>query len=150
MRPTRLIKSVKRTLVLQQWPFRSRFTALLLAALPQFPDRRIQKYHGNFRRFQSRRVSRLHEGTPAQCDDSGGAAARFSQNPSQCRSLCSPEFAFSRRTKNLRYGTSLILLNPVIQIFKDPVQVPAQGFSDTALAGAHKADQKHGSNRRMK
>ena len=51
--------------------------------------------------------------------------------------------SFPRNAKDFRDGSAFPLHNSVVQIFKEPVQVPRQGATYAALAGSHEADEEN-------
>ena len=127
----------------QQRTFRSGFTGLRAAALPQFFDRSVQKNRGHAGRLQQGRIFFLHESAAAQRDDSGAAAAQFLEHMLQGRMLGSPELGFSRIPENLRYRAPFARLDAVVEIFKDPIQPLPEGAAHTAFPGSHEADQEN-------
>ena len=93
--------------------------------------------------FQQSRIFLLHEGAPAQGNDSCAPAAQFLDHMLQGRVLGSPELGFPRIPENLRHGAPFAGLNAVVEIFKDPIQPLPEGASYARFPGSHKADQEN-------
>jgi hypothetical protein len=62
----------------------------------------------------------------------------------QCVVFGLAELLFAGISEDLGYAATLAALNVVIQIFEIPVQPLPERTSDTALASAHKPNQKDG------
>jgi len=61
----------------------------------------------------------------------------------QCGALSSPELGLARGAKNLSDGTSLGLLDPVVEIFKDPIQLSPKAFPTLLFSSSHETDKEH-------
>jgi hypothetical protein len=55
-----------------------------------------------------------------------------------------PEPCFARLLKDLRNGSALARLDPVVKIHKTPAKLSAQRASHARLARTHEADKKNG------